>query len=443
MGYNEEIFKKSANRKAMTVWLILNLLLTAVYGFDTVRGLRSGRYFIIFLLICWVPYLAGLILLKVQGMAASVYKDMIAVGYGIFYAYIVFTTASPLCFMYILPLSCMLILYKNRNFMIRCGIAVTLVLLAGSCYKYMNGMNTPDDLSVFGLQLSCVILCFGCYALSISHVNLSDGSLTDSIKDNLQRVVTTIEQVKTASNSIVDGVTVVRELADENRQGAHSVVHSMEKLSDNNHMLQEKTMSSMDMTTDINVQVQNVATLIGQMVGLINESMGHADTSCTKLNGVVETTNDMAKLSEEVESVLAEFKQEFNMVKEETSTIEGISSQTNLLALNASIEAARAGEAGKGFAVVADEIRNLSMGTQNSSSRIMAALAHLEETSDKMTESIIHTLELIQVNLEQVTQVTKSVDSITKDSVQLGDNIQVINSAMKDVESSNQNMVHN
>ena len=131
------------------------------------------------------------------------------------------------------------------------------------------------------------------------------------------------------------------------------------------------------------------------------------------------------------------------MVKEETGTISGITSQTNLLALNASIEAARAGEAGKGFAVVADEIRNLSMGTQSSSSRILTALQHLEETADKMTQSITKTLELIQVATQNVNKVNESVVTITNDSTQMGSHIGVIDSAMKEVESSNQNMVNN
>ena len=155
------------------------------------------------------------------------------------------------------------------------------------------------------------------------------------------------------------------------------------------------------------------------------------------------STNEMAQLSAEVEAILKEFKNEFNMVKEETGTITQITSQTNLLALNASIEAARAGEAGKGFAVVADEIRNLSSGTQASSNSIMDALANLEQTSDKMTASITKTIELINLTLEKVNQVNRSVNSITQDTMKLGENIQVVDSAMREVEDSNKNMVDN
>ena len=143
------------------------------------------------------------------------------------------------------------------------------------------------------------------------------------------------------------------------------------------------------------MQVQNVAALIEKMVNLIQESIEHANLSAEELADVVTTTNTMADLSAHVEQVLENFKQDFDMVKEETGTIEGITFQTNLLALNASIEAARAGAAGKGFAVVADQIQGLSVETKNSSGRIRDALTHLDETSGKMTQSITQTLELI------------------------------------------------
>ena len=110
-------------------------------------------------------------------------------------------------------------------------------------------------------------------------------------------------------------------------------------------------------------------------------------------------------------------------VKEETSTIDNISSQTNILALNASIEAARAGEAGKGFAVVAEQIRTLSTETKSSSGQIQDALTRLSEISDKMMTSIEQTIKLIQVTLEKVTLTGQNVNKINEDSGKLGENI--------------------
>jgi predicted nucleic acid-binding Zn-ribbon protein len=156
---------------------------------------------------------------------------------------------------------------------------------------------------------------------------------------------------------------------------------------------------------------------------------------------VAETTMLMAKLSDEVETILSEFQKEFERVKTEVSTIESINSQTNLLALNASIEAARAGDAGKGFAVVADEIRNLSTETQESSSRIMEALANLGTTSVKMTDSIGQTIDLIQETSEKVAVVNESVSGIAKDAAELEQHLSVIDSAMQDVKESNHQMV--
>ncbi len=60
-----------------------------------------------------------------------------------------------------------------------------------------------------------------------------------------------------------------------------------------------------------------------------------------------------------------------------------------------------------------------------------------------MTESITKTLEMIRMTREKLTQVQESVTSITDDSKKLGQNIGVIDGAMKEVEASNSDMVEN
>lgn len=444
MDYNENEFKAKANIKARRIWLVFALLLSANYSTDVSQGGYPSTNFIIFLILCWVPFFAGDLLLRIRGKADDRYRYALVVGYGIFYTFLICTTDSPIAFTYILPVVSLLVLYKDRKFMVGCAIVnIASVIISVIYHLVVLGQNTATDQKNYQLQIACLLLCYIGYIMSIRHLIESDGALTNSIKADLKRVVTTVEQVKTASNTIMDGITVVRELATENKHGSDIVVDGMNKLTDHNGQLQSRTASSQEMTGDINSQVQNVASMINDMVSLTAESGKHAKTSSVDLESLVQTAGTMADLSNEVEHILDAFKAEFETVKQETGTIDSISSQTNLLALNASIEAARAGEAGKGFSVVAEQIRKLSTETKDSSGQISEALSRLDEISGKMTSSIEETLKLIQVTLEKVTQTGENVNKITQDSSLLGEHIQTIDSAMKEVESSNRQLVEN
>ena len=77
-------------------------------------------------------------------------------------------------------------------------------------------------------QMLVITLLYAGYIMSIIHLTLSDGAMIGSVKSNLSRDVETVEKVKRASISIVDGVTVVRELAEENKDGAQEVDLGME-----------------------------------------------------------------------------------------------------------------------------------------------------------------------------------------------------------------------
>lgn len=444
MIYDENLFKEKANKKARRIWLVFALLLSANYGSDAAGHLYPMNQYVIFLILCWVPFLVGDIILKIKGKASDLYRLDLVIGYGIFYTFVLCTTASPIAFTYILPVTSLLVLYKNKRFMVGCGIANSFSVILSAVYRAaVLGCTSASDMKNYQLQVSCILLCYICYIMSIRHLNESDGALTDSIKADLQRVITTVEKVKTSSNAVMDGITVVRELAAENKHGSDVVMLGMNELTQNNSKLEDRTASSKSMTSGISTQVQHVTDMIKEMVALTTESEKHALTSSTDLDGLVKTAGTMAELSSKVEQILQSFKEEFSTVKQETGKIDNISSQTNLLALNASIEAARAGEAGKGFAVVADQIRTLSTETKDSSAQIREALIRLDDISSKMTDSMEETIRLIQLTLEKVTLTGQNVSMITRDSTQIGEHIKTIDSSMKEVENSNLQLVDN
>ncbi|MFR5405825.1 MAG: hypothetical protein ACLTG0_10820 [Oscillibacter sp.] len=244
MTYDENVFKEKANRKARKIWIVFAVLLSANYGSDASGDYYPTTSYLIFLALCWLPLIFGEVLLRVKGWATELYRYDLVIGYGIFYTFVICTTASPIAFTYILPVTSLLVLYKNRKFMINCGIVNSLIIVGAAVYRYMLGFNSASDMKNYQLQLSCIILCYICYVMSIRHLNESDGAMTDSIKADLHRVVTTVEQVKTSSNTILDGITVVRELASENKHGSDMVMLGMNELTDNNHMLQDRTTSS-------------------------------------------------------------------------------------------------------------------------------------------------------------------------------------------------------
>lgn len=441
--YDVQRFTMGANKKGRLIWLIFCLILTVSYALEVVKGLRGIGYYLIFLLMCWCPFLIGVAVLKFKGMDTLLYKHIIAAGYGFFYFFILFTSTSQLAFVFIFPVSAMLIMFKDQNLLLRCGVGNLLGLIIAIIKNYSMGMNTPEDFTAYEIQVFSVLLAYVCYFLSVRHLIHMEEVMLSSIKDNLERVTTTVEQVKEASRIVQQKVEDVHILTDENREGATNVVDSMEELSDNNNTLSEKVDSTMAMTEGIDQQVVHVVEVTEKMAEVIGQSLNSTGNSVLEMEEALKDTRTMAELSSHVEDILNEFSSQFQRVKQETGTIEDITSQTNLLALNASIEAARAGEAGRGFAVVADEIRNLSNGTQASSGSIMESLQHLEDTSQRMAESITSILGLVASTTRKLEGVNGAVSNVHEDSQELANQMELVGKAIREVEDSNSSMVEN
>ncbi|XOB65670.1 methyl-accepting chemotaxis protein [Deferribacteres bacterium DY0037] len=143
-------------------------------------------------------------------------------------------------------------------------------------------------------------------------------------------------------------------------------------------------------TIALEIDAKNVLTTSIEYEKSTAELISRVGATVDAANDLKESVQSTTDKVEESTQLVDQLKEKADSIGQIVQVVTKIADQTNLLALNAAIEAARAGEHGKGFAVVADEVRTL---------------AEVSEKSAKNIKSVI------DISLEQVTQVVGKVDS--------------------------------
>lgn len=140
----------------------------------------------------------------------------------------------------------------------------------------------------------------------------------------------------------------------------------------------------------------------GKGVAVVSKTTDSIASLASEMEGVVQTINDLAGYSDNIESIL--------------TVITDIADQTNLLALNAAIEAARAGDMGRGFAVVADEVRALASRTQQSTEEIKKMIHQLQLGVRNAEEIILNSRDTAN-STQEVASEADSVLGAIRDSI--------------------------
>lgn len=175
-----------------------------------------------------------------------------------------------------------------------------------------------------------------------------------------------------------------------------------------------------------NLMASNIATSLDQMSQSSVEISSSASSTFSaseelnqKMHATIEVNNANIDAMHNMTTNMSQARQKANRMEEKVAAISGIleninslAEQTNLLALNAAIEAARAGEAGRGFAVVAGEVRNLAVGSKESSDLISTLLIELQTASNEVIESI-------EANVSSSKQVVERGTNVKELSLQL------------------------
>jgi methyl-accepting chemotaxis protein len=169
-----------------------------------------------------------------------------------------------------------------------------------------------------------------------------------------------VAAVKTASEALRLGSSVMRDVADETSSRMDSAARSSQEIS-----------QSVDMTAaathELSASIAEIELQSAASQQLARKAEDDAGTSMRSLDDLSQRVSQIGAVAD---------------------LIAAIADQTNLLALNATIEAARAGEAGRGFAVVAAEVKALANQTGQATGGISRQIAAIEEAATRCVAQI-------------------------------------------------------
>lgn len=210
---------------------------------------------------------------------------------------------------------------------------------------------------------------------------------------------------------------VAASLKEYQKELVQNEVDSLHELGMVNSTFREVLSESEDFQTKLQDFGQNFSN-ISEASSHFNVVKGEINQSVDQVQGEIEelkTSSWQAESSfDEMEKTFEAFLTAVRKIKTCTSKIISIADQTNILALNASIEAARAGELGKGFSVVAVEVKNLADEIKSLVAEVDSSVSEVEDGTDQLHDSISVSQRALNQSIGKVNETSEMFNKITQ-----------------------------
>lgn len=154
---------------------------------------------------------------------------------------------------------------------------------------------------------------------------------------------------------------------------------------------------------EISGELQQITDNSRQMNTLSNRARDSAEQGEQALSNVRTTLNAFVESSSQIN----QFLEEINLLTQ----------QVHILGFNAAIEAASAGEHSGGFSIIAEEMRRIAARVKQTSANIFSVLENsgtLADNTVNAIQSASETLELLGVNADLSTELSKSISEVAQ-----------------------------
>lgn len=429
-----------SNSAGRLCYTIINLILVACYLIEVVKGARTIGYFLVFSLLALCPLMITLYLYH-RDKESNLVRYVIAVGFGIFYLFIIFTTVSPIAYVYAMVLSMILLVYNDFKLTVGFSVAVTLGNIIQVAVMGINGQIEKGDMANLEIRIASVALFSLFMAIATMTMEKNNQKKIFEINEEKEHTARLMEELLHTSEKMTADIGMVSQKMGILENSAAKTMSSMEEVTQGTN----DTADSIQLQLEKTEQIQNIIERVSHASGMIEDNIGKTkkELNCAQehIDSLIQHVNISNDENAHVSKELSKLSESTNQMQSIIQMIDEITTQTSLLSLNASIEAARAGEAGRGFAVVASEISTLATQTQAATDNITVLISNISGELDKVISVVEGMIENSNAQNAVANSTAVSFQEITSSAESVYGESEILNNLVEELTSANKAIV--
>lgn len=402
---------KRSNISILLGYGLMNVILVICYLLEVLKGSRTISYYIIFCILALLPFLVTVAEYKHNPESEKI-KIMLPIGFGIFYCFIIFTTFSPVAYVYSLLIAALLICYGSPRLSALYMSATFLANIVQIVYGFFTNHYTSNDLPNIEIRIASYLL-FSLYLIvSANNINTSNDKKQKTMEQDKEQISNMMNQLMAASKQLATSIGIVSEKMNILEASTNHTMASMQEVTQGTTDTAESIQLQLEKTNQIQNTIEQVKNRSSVMTEALEDTRAELNSSRENIDTLIDRTKISNDANENVSKELEELNTYTVQMHSIIELIDNITTQTSLLALNASIEAARAGEAGRGFSVVASEISNLATQTQDATVDITTLIENISKELEEVIRVIAQMIENAKEQNKAASNTAKSFSAI-------------------------------
>lgn len=267
------------------------------------------------------------------------------------------------------------------------------------------------------------------------------GMIAGATKTMIDSIFRVVSEVKETSTELQKTATLMSENASSTTDNIMNVENAIREIATGAEGQATETEKASESVLHIGngiVETKEKSAKLSDVAEKISDSSKEA---LTNLKTLVEINEQVKDAVEQINAQTLTTNESVLKIRDAAQLITSIAESTNLLSLNASIEAARAGEQGKGFAVVAGQIKTLAEQSNDSAKYIDQIIDTLLQDSSNAVKLMNDVKNIMDTQSERLIVTENRFEEVGQEVVATQSAVKDIDGAISNVDFERESVV--